>query len=138
MYKLDTRDGYLEIPNGTIIEYKGLEIVGQDKEYWNRPIQQNFIDIAEKLSEIDETIATLDSSGNTPAPTPQLGGGAVALVEYNTDGTTKKIIYSDGFKSEFFYTDNLVSSIKHFDAADAVIKTATMTYNEFGQLVSHT
>lgn len=52
MYNLQTRDGTLEIPDGTIIEYKGLEIVGQDKEYWNRPIQQNFVEIADSLEEI--------------------------------------------------------------------------------------
>lgn len=60
MYNLEAKDGVLQIPDGTIIEYKGLEIVGQDKEYWNRPIQQNFVDIAEKLSDVD---ASLDAFG---------------------------------------------------------------------------
>ena len=51
-YNLETKDGILEIPDGTIIEYKGLEIVGQDKEYWNKPIQQNFIEIADNLQDL--------------------------------------------------------------------------------------
>lgn len=59
MYNLDTKDGVLQIPDGTIIEYKGLEIVGQDKEYWNRPIQQNFVDIAEKLTDVDAALSAI-------------------------------------------------------------------------------
>jgi hypothetical protein len=64
-YNLETGDGILEIPDGTIIEYKDLEIVGQDKEYWNRPIQQNFVKIAEKLS-------TLESFGSNTQSKPSV------------------------------------------------------------------
>lgn len=71
-YKLETKDGILEIPDGMIIDYKGFEIVGQDKEYWNRPIQQNFIEVADKLEEI--AASSKNSNGNIDC-----GGASSAL-----------------------------------------------------------
>lgn len=61
MYILENTDGQLEIPEGTIITYKELEIVGQDKTYWNRPIQQNFVKIADWIKSI---FALLDDKAN--------------------------------------------------------------------------
>lgn len=61
MYFLNNEDGQLEIPDGNIITYKELEIVGQDKEYWNRPIQQNFVKIADWIKSI---LTTLSNKAN--------------------------------------------------------------------------
>jgi hypothetical protein len=63
-YSLNATAGGIQIPSNTIIRYKNLDLVGRDSTDWNKPIQQNFVTLVDKL---DTEIATKVNSSDIGA-----------------------------------------------------------------------
>ena len=48
-YNMNATAGAIQIPSGTTIKYKTLDLVGRDSKDWNEPIQQNFVTLVDKV-----------------------------------------------------------------------------------------
>jgi hypothetical protein len=65
-YTLLCETGEIIVPEGAILDYKGIKLIGRDTPNWNGPIQQNFVTLIDMIkSNTVEVTEVIDNGAET-------------------------------------------------------------------------